>query len=132
MMSQDEEQLRLLSIFHYVVAGLAALFALFPLLHLVIGLAMVTGRVEGGDEMADVMGWLFVVFAGAWIVAGLVFAVLLVVSGRNLAPAPAVHVLSRHGRLGVHVHAVWHGPWSVYDHCTHARLGEDLVWQARG
>src|SRR6266550_305048 len=30
-MNQDIEQLRLLAIFHYVVAGLAALFSLFPL-----------------------------------------------------------------------------------------------------
>ena len=84
MMSQDEEQLMLLSIFHYVVAGLAALFALLPLIHLVIGLAMVTGRIDGGDKIAELMGWLFVVFAGVWIIAGLVFSVLLVVSGRNL------------------------------------------------
>src|SRR5260370_41390118 len=31
-MNQDAEHLRLLAIFHYVVAGLAALFSLFPLL----------------------------------------------------------------------------------------------------
>ena len=30
-MAQDDEHLRLLSIFHYVVAGMAALFAMFPI-----------------------------------------------------------------------------------------------------
>jgi uncharacterized membrane protein YuzA (DUF378 family) len=31
-MNQDAEHLRLLSIFHYIVGGLAALFSFFPLL----------------------------------------------------------------------------------------------------
>jgi hypothetical protein len=31
-MNQDKEHLRLLAIFHYVVAGLAALLSFFPLL----------------------------------------------------------------------------------------------------
>ena len=45
-MNQDLEHLRLLSIFHYVVAGLAALFALIPVFHLVFGIAMVSGALE--------------------------------------------------------------------------------------
>jgi hypothetical protein len=32
-MSEDEQYLRLLSIFHYVVGGIAALFACFPIFH---------------------------------------------------------------------------------------------------
>jgi hypothetical protein len=40
-MTQDEDHLKLLSIFHYVVGGLAGLFALLPIFHLVIGLVMV-------------------------------------------------------------------------------------------
>jgi hypothetical protein len=39
-MNQDLEHLRLLSIFHYVVAGLTALFACFPVFHLIFGLVM--------------------------------------------------------------------------------------------
>jgi hypothetical protein len=35
-MDQDTEQLRLLSIFHYIVAGLAALFSFFPLLYTLV------------------------------------------------------------------------------------------------
>ena len=41
-MTKDEEHLRLLSIFHFVVAGMTALFALFPIIHLLIGLAIVS------------------------------------------------------------------------------------------
>ena len=40
-MQQDEEHLKLLSIFHYVVGGLAALFACFPIFHLIIGVVFI-------------------------------------------------------------------------------------------
>ncbi len=40
-MNQDLDHLRLLAIFHYVVAGLAALVACFPLIHLVMGLVFI-------------------------------------------------------------------------------------------
>lgn len=43
MNAQDAQHLRLLSIFHYVVAGIAAFFALLPVFHLVFGLMMVGG-----------------------------------------------------------------------------------------
>lgn len=85
--TQDAEHLRLLSIFHYVVAGLAALFACLPVFHLLIGVAMITGWHDFATEepMADVMGWFFVVFAGAFILAGWSFAVCLALAGRYLS-----------------------------------------------
>jgi len=84
-MSQDQEHLKLLSIFHYVVGGLAALFSMFPVLHLVIGLGLATGSFEEADPMAQTMGWFFTVFAGGMILAGLGFACCLVLAGRSLA-----------------------------------------------
>ena len=39
----DAEHLRLLSIFHYVVAGLAALLGTVPVIHLTIGILMLEG-----------------------------------------------------------------------------------------
>lgn len=85
--TQDAEQLRLLSIFHYVVAGLAALFACFPLFHLFFGVAMVTGWGEfaSEDPVAGVMGWFFIVFAAVFILAGWAFAACLAFAGRFLA-----------------------------------------------
>ena len=35
-MNQDEEHLKLLSTFHYILAGMAGLFALFPIFHLIM------------------------------------------------------------------------------------------------
>jgi hypothetical protein len=86
-MNQDAEHLKLLSIFHYVVAGLAALFSCFPLFHLVIGIAMVSGQLEGADAdpPAQMIGWFFVIFAGTFILCGLAFAVAVFLAGRSLA-----------------------------------------------
>ena len=41
----DLQHLRLLSIFYYVLSGLAALCALFPVIHLVIGILVVAGAI---------------------------------------------------------------------------------------
>lgn len=37
--NQDEQYLQILSIFHFVVGGLTALFACFPIFHLAISFA---------------------------------------------------------------------------------------------
>lgn len=86
-MDQHDEHLRLISIFHYVVAALAALFACFPLIHLVIGIAMLSGGFangSGGDDLKWIGGF-FVAFASAWILMGLTFAICVLLAGRNLA-----------------------------------------------
>jgi hypothetical protein len=87
-MTQDEDQLKLLSIFHYVVGGLAGLFALLPILHLVIGLIFVfaPGEFQGkGGPPPALVGWMFVLFAAFFIVLGLSFAGLILATGRFLA-----------------------------------------------
>ena len=87
-MTRDEEQLRLLSIFHYVVAGLAGLFALFPIFHLVLGLVFILApnTLAGkGEPPPPFIGWIFVVFAAAFIALGWVFAGFVFTVGRFLA-----------------------------------------------
>jgi hypothetical protein len=64
-MTQDEEHLRLLSIFHHVVAGLAALFALFPVFHLIIGLFFIFAPDKfagNGEPPPAFLGWIFAAF----------------------------------------------------------------------
>ena len=69
-MNQDFEHLKLLSIFHYVVAGLVALFACFPLIHFFVGLGIVTGAFEDAPGEAQLIGVFFMVFAGLFIMTG--------------------------------------------------------------
>ena len=87
-MSQDEEHLKLLSIFHYVVGGLAALFSLIPVIHLVLGLFFILApqKLAGKGEMPPAfIGWFFVIFASVVICCGLVFAAFVFSTGRFLA-----------------------------------------------
>ena len=60
-MNKDEEHLRLLSIFHYVVGGIAGFFACFPVIHLIMGIAMLPGTFGNGPP--PVFGLLFVMMA---------------------------------------------------------------------
>ncbi|WP_345302884.1 hypothetical protein [Lysobacter hankyongensis] len=82
--AQDLEHLRLLSIFHYIVAGITALFSLFPVIHLVIGIAMVSGKMEASDPNAAIAGWFFIGFAALFIGLGLTFAGFIAYAGRCL------------------------------------------------
>lgn len=86
-MNQDEEHLRLLSIFHYVVGGLTALGGCFPFIHITIGLMIVTGKFEGPghDDAPAVFGWLFVII-GLFIVAMMwTLATVMFLAGRRLS-----------------------------------------------
>ncbi len=82
-MNQDEEHLRLLSIFHYVAGGITGFFACFPFIHLIIGIAMLAGAF-GGDGPPAFMGLLFVMMALIFITGGWTLAICMIVSGRRL------------------------------------------------
>lgn len=86
-MNQDLEHLRLLSIFHYIVAALAALFACFPVIHLAIGIMMVffPDTMGAADELPPALfGWIFIVIGGGLILTGLTLAVFIAITGRFL------------------------------------------------
>jgi len=74
-MNQDKEHLRLLAIFHYVVAGLAALFSFFPLLYTTVGtifiLAARHGTPKPGEELPpEFLGWIFIVLGSVLFYSG--------------------------------------------------------------
>ncbi|WP_435008223.1 hypothetical protein P12x_005501 [Tundrisphaera lichenicola] len=86
-MTEDAEHLRLLSIFHYVVGGLTALFASFPIIHVAIGIAIVTGSFndpKNGSAPPSAFGWFFIVIGALFIVLGWAYAIGMFVAGRNL------------------------------------------------
>ena len=84
--SETREHLRLLAIFHWVAAGLTALFALVPVIHLVLGIAMLGGAFDDGrDAPPRAVGALFVGLAVVWMVAALVLALLLALAGSSIS-----------------------------------------------
>lgn len=87
-MSKDEEHLRLLAIFHYVVAALSALFCSFPLIHVAVGLVLVFAPEvfdSKGEPPDRALGWLFVAMGSIFVVAGWTIAACIFYAGRSLA-----------------------------------------------
>lgn len=87
--ADDLQHLRLLSIFHYVVGGLAVLCGFFPFIHLAVGVGMITGNLGGPPKPGaapppPALGWLFVGFASAAILFAWAFAVGMFVAGNFL------------------------------------------------
>lgn len=85
---QDDEQLELLAIFHYVAAGITALLSLLPLVQLAFGLTFLARvpRAPRGEEIfAAMFGWFFVLVAAVAVACGLALAACLAVAGRSLA-----------------------------------------------
>ena len=87
-MNQDAEHLQLLSLFHYSVGGIAALFACLPFIHIAIGIFMIVSpSTFGGHGNAPPpwFGWLFVIIGGMIVLMGWLIASLMIISGRCLA-----------------------------------------------
>src|SRR3974390_706522 len=87
-MNQDEEHLRLLSIFHYVCAALTALFGCIPLIYLIMGLLMVFNPQSFGpskDQPPAFVGIFMIVMGVAMILFGWGLAACLAYAGRCLA-----------------------------------------------
>ena len=89
-MNQDKEHLRLLAIFHYVVAGLAALFSFFPLLYTTVGAIFIFAARHGtpkpGEEPPpEFIGWIFAIVGSLLFLLGIAIAICILIAGRSLA-----------------------------------------------
>src|SRR6266480_5479709 len=89
-MNRDKEHLQLLAIFHYVVAGLAALFSFFPLLYTTIGAIFIFaarhGTAKPGEDLPpEFLGWIFAVLGSVLFLIGLSMAICILIAGRYLA-----------------------------------------------
>ena len=88
--NNDVEHLKLLAIFHYIVAAIGAMFACFPLIHVVMGVAIVVSpefmsNGQNGHPPPAGFGYLFIVLGGLLTLMGWTAAVCTFVSGRFLA-----------------------------------------------
>ena len=89
-MNHDKEHLRLLAIFHYVVAGLAALFSFFPLLYTTVGAIFIFAARHGtpkpGEQLPpEFLGWIFVVLGLLLFLLGVAMAICILIAGRCLS-----------------------------------------------
>ena len=87
-MNEDLQYLKLLSIFHYVVGGLAALFSFIPAIYVAIGMLSVCipSSFEGqGEAMPLFVGWIFIIIGAVLMVIGWAFSACIIIAGRSLA-----------------------------------------------
>jgi chromate transport protein ChrA len=86
-MNDDTQHLKLLSVFHYVLAGITALMGCLPVFHLAIGLAMLSGHIDANPNNpaeAAFMGWMFTGIAGVAIAMTWSIAIMMFCAGRSL------------------------------------------------
>jgi hypothetical protein len=89
-MNRDEEHLQLLAIFHYVVAGVAALFSFLPLLYTTVGAILIFaarhGMAKPGEDLPpEFLGWIFAVLGALLFLIGIAMAICILIAGRSLA-----------------------------------------------
>lgn len=83
-MTQDEQHLDLLAIFHYIVGGMTALFSSMFLIHVGMGIAMLNGALDGKDPPPKLFAWVFIVIGSVCVVAGWTLAGFIIAAGRRL------------------------------------------------
>ena len=116
-LSDDEEHLRLLGIFHYVVGALTALFALFPLIHFSLGLFFVLAPPHSTQQQGAppaIIGWFFTdlirwhVFSAWGVLRRLCFAAARF---HPLASPLLVHLCRR--MFAGRIFSLRHGAWRL-------------------
>src|SRR6266436_7988881 len=101
-MNQDKEHLRLLAIFHYIVAGLAAFFSFFPLLYTTIGAIFIFaarhGTPKSGEELPpEFLGWIFAIVGLLLFLLGIAMAICILLAGRLPVLQQALHLCAGNG-----------------------------------
>ena len=88
-MNQDLQHLKLLSIFHYIVGGMSAMCACFPVIYFIFGLVMIVApaSMAGPDESAPpaIIGWFLAFFASCAMCMGWTLATCILLAGRFLS-----------------------------------------------
>ena len=116
-MTEDEDQLRLLSIFHFIFGGLTAIISCLALIYMAVGLAIVTGKLpvgQGTPPPPAFMGWFFVGFAALGLLMGWSFAIGMIIAGIKLRQKRGYVFLHRDGRADLPELPDWHLPRGLH------------------
>ena len=130
-MTQDEEHLRLLSIFHYIVAGLAALFAVFSgVFGLLGGSCFMPQRIRSKSKV-NLRLRLWPGFSSDWAASSLRAArrwrraLLCLVDSSTAAVVTGSYLFSL---VFSACFPVRYGPRRFHDHCPVAHFSQGNVW----
>lgn len=87
MSKEDLKHLDLLSVFHFVVGGITALFSCMPFMHVFMGVAMLSGKFiknSNASTPPPLAGWMFIIMGSVFILIGWAIAVCIIIAGRKL------------------------------------------------
>jgi len=88
-MNEDNERVRLLAIFHYVVAGFAALLSFFPLLYSIVGGFLLYAAHHPGPGNQEpppaFLGWIFILLGVFFFLVGVTMAICILIAGGCLS-----------------------------------------------
>ncbi len=84
MSTTDKDTLHLLSIFHYIMAGIIALLFCLPLLYLAMGVTLTVGGLTQEEPALGILGAAISVVVGVIILIGWGLALLVFLAGKNL------------------------------------------------
>jgi len=84
MPNQEETNLDLLGTLHFILGILTAIFACIPIIHLVIGIVMLTSGIDGGEQAPRAIAFVFIILASVIILTGWALAVLIIMAGIKL------------------------------------------------
>src|SRR6266536_883789 len=120
-MNQDKEHLRLLAIFHYIVAGLAALFSFFPLLYTTIGAIFIFvarhGTAKPGEELPpEFLGWIFVGLGSFLFLLGITIGDLYFDCWPMPFPSQTLLIRPRDGLYRMPLPSLWNNSRRLYDY----------------
>lgn len=90
MVNRDEEHLKLLAIFHYILGGMMAFFSLFGLIYFVMGLVFMLAPAGGWNQGPGApppawFGLIFVLIGAGVVVLGVTVGGLIAYAGRCIA-----------------------------------------------
>jgi len=80
------EHLNLLGVFHYVLGGIVGFFACMPLIHVGVGVFLLSQPhgFGGPNDIPPFMGWMFVILGTTFVVLGWTLAGMLLAAGSRL------------------------------------------------
>ena len=88
LIDADQQHLKLLSIFHYVVGGMLYFFGFIPIMHLLMGILMVTGSFgsenQGDEAIVRVMGCFLLLISTLFMLCAWTLATLTIITGKKI------------------------------------------------
>ncbi|NRA39099.1 MAG: hypothetical protein HRU15_13225 [Planctomycetes bacterium] len=85
-MDQDNEHLNLLKIFHYVLGGIGCIFSCFPLIHVAMGLFVMSGGFQNESMQGppESFGLIFVISGSVFFLLGQIISIMILLSAKYI------------------------------------------------